>query len=309
MRAGLDIFSPGGKNARLSILIFHRVLPVADPIFPEEMHAQRFDQVCAWLRRWFNVLPMDVAVERFRNNTLPKRACCISFDDGYADNLEVAAPILKKHQLSATFFIATGYLGGGRMWNDTVIESIRSCSLEAINFPKIGDFEINTAAQRRRAIDTIIGKVKYLTPEQRLTATEEIAAIAGVQAPDSLMMTADQVRAMRDLGMQIGAHTSMHPILSKISLQQAEQEICAGRDYLQDLLGSRVGLFAYPNGKPGEDYGPEHAALVRELGFDAAVSTAWGAADLHSDVYQLPRFTPWDQSKFRFGARLLRNLM
>ena len=56
------------------------------------------------------------------------------------------------------------------------------------------------------------------------------------------------------------------------------------------------------------DYLPEHADIARELGFDAAVSTAWGAADTRTDLFQIPRFTPWDRTRGRFGLRLLRNL-
>ena len=68
-------------------------------------------------------------------------------------------------------------------------------------------------------------------------------------------------------------------------------------------------LFAYPNGKPQRDYYAEHAALARERGFDAAVSAAWGAARAGDDLYQIPRFTPWDQADWRFGLRMARNLM
>jgi hypothetical protein len=77
---------------------------------------------------------------------------------------------------------------------------------------------------------------------------------------------------------------------------------------LEQLLGERVGLFAYPNGKPGTDYSPESVQIVRELGFDAAVSTTWGAARSGTDPFQIPRFTPWDRSKLRFGARFAGNL-
>jgi hypothetical protein len=59
---------------------------------------------------------------------------------------------------------------------------------------------------------------------------------------------------------------------------------------------------------PDRDYSAEHVALVRECGFSAAVSTSWGAASKHSDRFQLPRFTPWDRTRLRFGARLLGNL-
>jgi peptidoglycan/xylan/chitin deacetylase (PgdA/CDA1 family) len=108
--------------------------------------------------------------------------------------------------------------------------------------------------------------------------------------------------------MQIGAHTVRHPILSSIGLAEAGEEIAEGKRFLEDLLETRVGLFAYPNGKPETDFRAEHAGLVKELGFDAAFSTVHGCATGRSDLFQLPRFTPWDRTKNRFGARLLRNL-
>ena len=117
--------SPAGTKARLQVLIFHRVLPVPDPLFPDEVDARRFDELCGWLKGWFNMLSLDDAVARIKTGTLPTRAACITFDDGYADNYQVALPILRRHGLTATFFVATGFLDGGRMWNDTVIESVR----------------------------------------------------------------------------------------------------------------------------------------------------------------------------------------
>jgi peptidoglycan/xylan/chitin deacetylase (PgdA/CDA1 family) len=109
--------------------------------------------------------------------------------------------------------------------------------------------------------------------------------------------------------MQIGAHTVSHPILAKLDARHAADEIGRSRDVLQTLLGERVSLFAYPNGKPGTDYLPAvHPAIVRELGFDAAVSTRWAAARRTDDVFQIPRFTPWDRDRLKFGARLARNL-
>jgi hypothetical protein len=69
-----------------------------------------------------------------------------------------------------------------------------------------------------------------------------------------------------------------------------------------------VRLFAYPNGKPNQDYAADHARIARELGFTAAVSTAWGAASAASDPFQLPSFTPWDRSRMRFMLRMAQNL-
>ena len=174
-RQSFALMSPGGQGARLQVLIFHRVLLSADPLFPQEVDAARFDRICGWLRAWFNVLPLDEAVRRLSAGTLPARSLAITFDDGYADNHDIALPILRRHGLTATFFIATGYLDGGRMWNDTIIESIRHSALDAIDLQDVQDVQgmslgahsLLTLAQRRAAIDTIIPRVKHLPAARR----------------------------------------------------------------------------------------------------------------------------------------------
>jgi hypothetical protein len=80
-----------------------------------------------------------------------------------------------------------------------------------------------------------------------------------------------------------------------------------GKAQLEAIIGGAVTLFAYPNGRPTEDFGREHVLLGKKLGFRAALTTAWGAARRHSDVFQLPRFTPWDRQSARFAVRLLLN--
>lgn len=287
--------SPAGEGGRLSVLIFHRVLAQPDPLFPDEVDATRFNLICEWLKEWFYVLPLDQAVARLQSGTLPERAACITFDDGYADNYHVALPILQRHGLTATFFIATGFLDGGRMWNDTIIETVRSRK----------DMSI---ADRQAAIATHINAIKYRSVADRVAETEQLARSAGAQLPTNLMMTSAEVKAMRKAGMQIGAHTVSHPILARLTVEQTHQEISDSKQFLEDLLGERIGLFAYPNGKPGEDYSPQTVEVVRSLGFDAAVSTQWGASRMGDDLLQIKRFTPWDKSRMRFGLRLLRNL-
>lgn len=306
--------SPAGPRARLSVLIFHRVLPQADPLFPDEVDAARFDALCAWLARWFNVLPLDRAVQDLAAGRLPARAAAITFDDGYADNEQVALPILQRHGLSATFFVATGFLDGGRMWNDTVIESVRRSPLTRLDLrgtvaQALGELPIDGLEARRAAVRTLIDATKYRAPDERLAWVDAIARASQARLPDDLMMRSEQVVALRRGGMVIGAHTVNHPILARLSEAEARQEIGRSRDVLEGLLGERVGLFAYPNGKAGTDYVPASVATVQALGFDAAVTTDWGAAQAGSDLFRLPRFTPWDRGRHRFAARLARNLL
>jgi peptidoglycan/xylan/chitin deacetylase (PgdA/CDA1 family) len=303
--------SPAGPKAKLSILIFHRVLPQADPLFPGEATVESFDAQLRLLKSIFNVLPLPEAIARLKDGSLPSRAAAISFDDGYADNYTHALPILQQHGLHATFFIATAYLNGGRMFNDTVIESVRRSPLSQLDLSELGlgIHAIDSDAAKAHAIGQLLPKVKYLPLDQREVTAANIALRAkSASLPDDLMMSTAQLTNLHAAGMEIGGHTQHHPILAKLSHAEAKAEIAAGKTWLEATLGERVRLFAYPNGKPGVDYLPEQASLARELGFDAAVSTQHGVSTVASDMYQLARFTPWDTRLNAYALRLLQNL-
>jgi peptidoglycan/xylan/chitin deacetylase (PgdA/CDA1 family) len=306
-----NYFSPTGKKARLSILIYHRVLAEQDPIFPHEPTAETFNAQISCLKAVFNVLPLSEAIAHLKTGTLPTRAACITFDDGYADNVTRALPILQKHGLHATFFIATEYLNGGRMFNDTVIEAIRRSPLRTLNLDTLGlgNVDIADNEAKVRAIGQILPQVKYLPFDVREQAVARIAALAqSGPLPNGLMMTTEQLEILHAAGLEIGGHTARHPILAKLDANAVRKEIAEGKEFLEQTLNTRLRLFAYPNGKPGTDYLPEQAAIVRELGFDAAVSTYCGSATQSSDVFQLPRFTPWSPKPSRFVPMLLTNL-
>jgi peptidoglycan/xylan/chitin deacetylase (PgdA/CDA1 family) len=122
------------------------------------------------------------------------------------------------------------------------------------------------------------------------------------------MMSSEQVAALASRGFAVGGHTATHPILARLPVERARDEIDRGRRRLEALSGKRVSLFAYPNGRPDHDYTMATVGLVRDAGFDAAVCTSAGAARVGSDVYQIPRFTPWDKRRPAFAARMWSNL-
>ena len=95
-RAALDIALPGGAGARLSVLAYHRVLPAPDPLLPFDPSVEEFEQTMRWVKATFNVLPLAEGVAGLRNGKLPRRALAITFDDGYANNATLAAPILAR---------------------------------------------------------------------------------------------------------------------------------------------------------------------------------------------------------------------
>ncbi len=291
---------------RLAILIYHRVLPQQDAMRPDEPTIAQFDWQMRLLRNNFQPLPLLDALEQAHAGTLPSRAVCVTFDDGYADNELHALPVLKKYDIPATVFVSTGFLNGGRMWNDSIIEVLRNFSGGRLDLSELnlGCYSLESNAQRLMAIDSIIPKIKHLDPVIRKTLVHEVEK-RSANLPDDLMLTDAQVQSLARNGVAIGAHTVNHPILSSISTEIARREIHDSKSYLEQLLQERIELFAYPNGKPDLDYHVEHRDMVRELGFKAAVSTHWGVSSKQSDRFQLPRFTPWDRGELKFAIRLL----
>lgn len=299
--------SPGGRRGRHQVLLFHRVLPAADPMLPGDPDRGAFDRLLGALKRHFAILPLDEAVALIEQERLPRASLSITFDDGYADNFTQALPVLQHHGLSATFFVATGYLDGGRMWNDTVIEAIRRLPPGPLDLTGIGLGRHALEEGRRAAVAlSLLRAIKHRDGTERQALADAVGALAG-PLPDDLMMSRAQVGQMAAAGMTIGAHTVSHPILTRLSDQAAIGEMRQSKAELEQLTGRAVELFAYPNGKLHQDYEPRHAEMARAAGFRAAFTTEPGVSRNGMDRWQLPRFTPWDRDHSRFVLRLLLN--
>lgn len=305
----VSMLSPSGVRARLLIMIYHRVLPQPDPMRPEEIHASEFDWQMKLMAEQFNVMPLSEACRCLEAGTLPARAACITFDDGYADNLDVALPILTSYGLPATIFVATGFLGGGRMWNDTIIELVRHFDgLEwDLSELGLGRQMLGTALDRHRTAMALIYKLRHLDFDERSAIVESLESQAKCALPDDLMLTPKGVQEIISAGLEIGAHTVNHPILACLDEARARQEIVESRETLENITSQPVTSFAYPNGKFGKDYGHHHVAMVKEAGFCVAVSTQQGVAKRNGDFFQLPRFTPWQHTPKRFHETIIRS--
>lgn len=298
---------PGGPAGGHQVLMFHRVLPHADPLLPGDPDTGSFDALLGMLKRRFNILALDAAVDALEANELPPASLSITFDDGYADNATQAVPALQRHGLSATFFIATGYLDGGRMWNDTVIETVRRLPDGQLDLAELGLGNVVLRGDNRHAvIGDLLQQIKHREWHERQSLADAIGSrVAGL--PNDLMMSRQQVRDIAAAGMTIGAHTVSHPILTRLDDAAARRELLDSKRELESLLDRPVDLFAYPNGKYRQDWDERHATMAREAGFRAAFTTEPGVSRRGMDLWQLPRFTPWDQGHGRFLLRLLMN--
>jgi peptidoglycan/xylan/chitin deacetylase (PgdA/CDA1 family) len=300
--------APGGRRGKLLILCYHRVLPKPDPLIPDGIDREAFDGQMRIVAEHFNALPMTEAISRLRAGTLPPRAIGITFDDGYADNYTVALPILRKYAVPATVFVAAAFLDGGRMWNDTIIESVRRArgdSLDLSHFD-LGVLPVATPEERGITAGKVARHLRRLPADERNARVEEFSALVGAELPTDLMLSSEQVVQLHGAGVEIGAHTLTHPILARLPDSSAEQEIGGCRERLAGLLGTRIAGFAYPNGVPGVDYHRVHVDAVHRSGYAYAVTTAQGCASAAADRFQLPRLMPWTSHPSKFALRLMK---
>lgn len=291
----------------LIIVTYHRVLPEPDPLLPSEPDTRPFRIQVSFLARHLRVFALREALQRLRDGTLPRRAVCITFDDGYANNLHCALPVLQSLGLPATVFVATGYLNGGCMWNDGVIETFRRTRERVLDLTGLGlgRYELTNAANRRAGIADVLGQLKYRPLAERTATVAAMARLADVQLPHDLMLTSAELRSLHDQGVEIGGHTVNHPILARVSPDEARREIGDGAAQLAAITGTRPQVFAYPNGRPGTDFGPEHGQMVKDAGFTHALTTEWGLGRQQTDPYRVPRVTLWSRTVPRLTANLM----
>jgi peptidoglycan/xylan/chitin deacetylase (PgdA/CDA1 family) len=303
-RAIASSLSPAGSRARLTVFTYHQVLERRDPLRPGEPDVRDFECDIDVIGQVFTVLPLAEAVRRMAERTLPARAACITFDDGYANNHTLAAPVLQAHGVPATFFIAGGAVDDGVMWNDLVIDALARGGSPG---------GAGSATGQRSALDdgsaavaAALNELKYRPLEERRAAAERLYRDSLGEEPPRLMMTREMVADLARKGFDIGGHTMSHPILKILPPDQARAEIVGCATWIERVTGRRPTTFAYPNGRPGTDFDASHAAMVAEAGFALAVSTAWSVARRGTDPYRVPRVGSWWRHHRSLPAGLLR---
>ncbi|XYJ10749.1 polysaccharide deacetylase family protein [Telluria sp. B2] len=308
LRATGSVIAGLSKHRSLAVVNYHRVLARPDPVLESEPDVATFHWQMALLADCFNVMPLYDALRALDEGRLPPRTVCITFDDGYRSVHDLALPILREFNLPATVFVTSGYVGAdaGNMWNDRIIHAVQALPAGTLDLTELGleRYPLSSPQLRKQTTARLIETGKYLPPDAREALVERLDRMSGIDH-NALMLTPDMLANLDANGVEIGAHTVSHPILTSLDDDSARFEISAGKAQLEKLIGKPVRLFAYPNGKVGKDFDARHVDMVRQAGFFAAFTTAVGAITGDQDRFQLPRSRPWDRIPFRFGLRLL----
>ena len=318
------------------ILLYHRVSDVESD--PQSMcvRPHRFAEHVEYLANHFSVISLHELAESAKvNRRVQDRAVVITFDDGYADNLLYAKPLLEPFRTPATVFVTTGSIDqreefwwdelerillqpsilpsrihlqvNGQMVEQDLAAAADYTEQEALRDRAWNVMRPDNPTVRHKLYRDLCSLLRPLTLAARTETMRALRSWSGVQAAGRQTHRALSSRELRDLEagqlIEVGAHTVSHSVLSQLPVSEQRAEISGSCARLAEVLGKAPRSFAYPFGTKA-DYTAETITLVREAGFTAACSNFHDCVIGTEDGFQLPRMIvrDWDSEKF---ARIL----
>jgi peptidoglycan/xylan/chitin deacetylase (PgdA/CDA1 family) len=288
----------------LTVLTYHRVLPGdearACPFPSLAMPLEWFRAQMAWLQRNARVLPLGRALDDTTKADAPLMA--VTFDDGYFDNFEYAAPVLKEFGLAGTFFICTAPVRtGSHFWYDSIAEGTLRWGPEELKRTVSKTLEGSDAR-------SIVAGMKKLPDGERREAVAAVERRLGDESRRyrSHVMTRENLQALARSGHEIGSHTETHPILPRMAEPEAAGELRTSKAWLEEVVGKPVPGFCYPNG----DHSPATREWVARAGYEYACLTEEGSNAPGFDRLRIRRidmapnrvgncFRRWSERSFR----------
>jgi peptidoglycan/xylan/chitin deacetylase (PgdA/CDA1 family) len=264
-------------DTRLTIVYHHRVFrddarPLHRLGVAEHVLAGQLD---ALARRGLRTVTVSEGLARLAERR-GGHWVAFSFDDGYADNVTLALPLLVAAGGRATFYLAAGLIERrtSPWWDDLAfaLATARGDRLRWRQGDERYDLPIATVAARMRAVELLLPAFEASPVEQagRLASLRE--ALGGTAAAPCELATWEQAQMLVQAGMEMGAHTLTHPFLTRLTATEQEGEIAGSVDLVARRLGTRPRGFAYPAG----DYDAASVMAVARAGLDHAVTTDVG---------------------------------
>lgn len=314
------------------ILLYHRVAELSSDPWALAVTPSHFRAHLEIIRRAYQPISLQHLIAGFKRGAIPARAVVVTFDDGYADSLYHALPLLQEYGVPATFFLTSGMLGSKReyWWDEldrlllqpgtlpaelriSIDGRLQRWQLGESRYFRADDTERYRAwyanqpppTARHELYRTLWQRLHTLSSIAREQALDDLRTWAGVDSSGRSThraLTQEEARSLARADLvEIGAHTHTHPSLATLPSNEQRAEIQQSKAYLEALLGQPVTSFAYPYGKQ-HDYTAETAALVQAAGFNSACVNIAGAVRCTTVRYCLPRVYVQDQDAHTFAA-------
>ena len=274
-------------RSKFRIVTYHRFAPHFFPQGPEILYEQ-----CRFLKQSFEVLPLQEIARCLTSGAkIPDRALAVTIDDGYRDFLDYAFPVFQKTGIPATVFLITGFLDRKLWpwWNQVEYATLHSRK-RLVELPQ-QVFSLDDDARRRQTSSALCEWLVKIPNSGRLAFLKRIPELFEMEIPEEpppqyAPMSWDEVRSLEQQGIEFGAHTETHPVLPSIEdRDQLRAEILVSKARVDAELGRPTRHFCYPNG----DLNEATLQIVKEAGFETAVTTRAGLNDSHTERYRLMR--------------------
>jgi peptidoglycan/xylan/chitin deacetylase (PgdA/CDA1 family) len=304
-------------GSKCIILLYHRIADVASDPYVVSVSPQHFEEQLQVLRTVGNPMPLGELARRLATGKLPERAVCVTFDDGYQDNLYTAKPLLERYEIPATVFMTTGDVGRTReFWWDELASifmapgtlpdhlhiepnavmvdlhlgsAVHLTESDWLRYRAWTVIDDTLPTPRHAAFQQLYVALQKLTPEEQTNALERLQTWAGrspsVRASHRALGAAEVAQLEAGGLVEIGAHSVNHAALSLQPASVQRAEIAGSRATLEEWLGHPISTFAYPYGL----YSDVTVAEVRRAGFERACACLGHPVRRDSDRYLLPR--------------------
>lgn len=246
----------------------------------------------SFLQRSAHVVPLEESLAALAaGNELPSRAVALTFDDGYADTLRLAVPMLEKRRLPATFFLVPDLLDGRpQAWWETLGWAFRNSTAAALDDEGLL-MPLDGIRARRKAYEAMAERLKRRNRQARQIAVERVVqqlAPTGSPPGPELFLNWSGAEEVLSRGFAVGSHTMAHAILTEETAVEQQRDLATSRQVLADRLGGEMPLLAYPNGTV-RDFDAVTVDAARRAGYSAAVTTVDGFADAATPPYETYR--------------------
>lgn len=270
-----------------AIFMLHHVRPAGprgdfSPNRVLEVTPEFLDETIQWvMMQGYEIVSLDEAQRRLLERDFRRRFVCFTLDDGYVDNYLHALPVFQKYNAPFTIYIHTGLPDGNALlWWWMLEDIVRDNNRVGLRLN--GDevhFITETLHQKQQAYERIYWVLRLMPSAPQRTTVQNLLDRYHIDPSVVRQRLAISWEMVSELASNelatIGAHTLSHPALSRLSTEEARDEIAQSRDIIEKRIGRPVRHFAYPYGDP-KSAGTREFRIIRDLGFTTATTTRKG---------------------------------